>query len=144
MPTVRLVEVPNFRMTIAGKVVSIQRDQTVTMTAAEWAVLTAAQQGYFQVVDKSDLADVIDRSGVIAVAATAQQIMPANNVRQFFFFQNVSDTDMWINFDVAAAPNQPSILIPPGGDLMLDRWCTRKFASVYCLYAAKPFTAKEA
>lgn len=56
----------------------------------------------------------VNRSGTIAVAATAQQLMAANASRKGFWVQNVSSADLWINDAGTAAGGQPSMLIPAG------------------------------
>src|SRR4051812_46159612 len=122
MPTVELVNVSNFRMTVQGVVLGIQQGQTVTPTPAEWNSLTKKQKSYFDVLDGTDLGgDIIDRSGAIAVANASQQVMATNDGRKYLLVQNISDTDMWINFGVAATTDQPSVkLVANTGSIVMD------------------------
>src|SRR4051812_40705374 len=55
-----------------------------------------------------------DRSGTITTGAAAQQVMAANAKRRLIIFQNVSDTDMWINIGATATAGAGSIKIIPG------------------------------
>ena len=85
-----------------------------------------------------------DRSGTITAGGAAQWAVPSSNLsRRYFVFQNHSDTDMWINENIAAVATQPSIkvaaggyyepLVPPVGKI-----------SVFCATTGKAFTCKEA
>ena len=51
-----------------------------------------------------------DRSGTSTGAS--QNIAAGNTSRQYFIVQNVSDTDMWIDFDTAAIADSPSLKLP--------------------------------
>jgi hypothetical protein len=90
-----------------------------------------------------------DHSGTIAVAATAQQLMPINNNRTGILIQNQHATEvLWVRFqsvtgtDAAAA--QPSIQIPAaGGILMIPEYADPGLVSVYAASAGHAFTAKE-
>jgi hypothetical protein len=86
-----------------------------------------------------------DRSGSIASGGVAQQLAAANTSRQYFLFENVSDTDMWLNFGVTAVAAQPSFRIVPTGSLVMeDGFVSTQLISVICATTAKEFTAKEA
>lgn len=88
---------------------------------------------------------LVDDSGAIASGGAAQQVAPANATRRYFFFQNNSDTVMWINFGVAAVANEPSIKIAPGATYENPaHFCQNDFVSVMCATTAKTYTCKEA
>ena len=90
-----------------------------------------------------------DHSGTIAVAATAQQLMPVNINRIGVLIQNQHATEaMWVRFQSVtgtdAAPAQPSIQIPPaGGQLLIPEYADPGLVSIYAASATHPFTAKE-
>lgn len=85
-----------------------------------------------------------DRSGTITSGGTAQTVMAANPTRSFLLVQNVSDTNMWINFDATAAATQPSILLAPsGGAILCDAKVPLGSVSIICATTGKAFTAKE-
>lgn len=86
-----------------------------------------------------------DRSGAITTGGTAQQVAASNATRKYFFFQNNSDTDMWINFGVTAVATQPSIKIAAGGNYENpSHFCQNALVSVICATTGKTFTSKEA
>ena len=85
-----------------------------------------------------------DRSGT-TTATTSVTVMAANASRQYVFFQNVSDTDMWIDFGTAATNNQPSMKITPGSSFVMEgSVINTSSVLVYCTASSKAFTAKEA
>lgn len=90
------------------------------------------------------LINYTDRSGVIALGGTSQTAMPANPERVYLFFQNISDTDMWISFGASAVMDSPSILIPSGQSFPLNGFVSTELMSVICLTTAKRYVLKEA
>lgn len=88
--------------------------------------------------------EMVDRSDVIATGGLAQEVMATNPERAYFFFQNLSDTDMWLDFGVEAVDDSPSILIPSGQAFPLgDSFIPTQSVSVLCTATAKKFIAKE-
>lgn len=89
-------------------------------------------------------AQYTDRSGTIAAANTAQDVCAENMKRYGFFFQNVSDTDMWLNFGSNATADQPSIKVIAGAlwEAPLNGVPVAR-VSVICSVLGKKFTAKE-
>jgi hypothetical protein len=86
-----------------------------------------------------------DRSGTITSGAVAQQVAASLTTRKYFFFQNHSDTVMWINFGTNAVADQPSIQVPVNGTFtMQDAFVSTQSISVICATTGKKFTAKEA
>lgn len=86
---------------------------------------------------------VTNRSGTITAGGTAQTAAAANANRAFLFFQNVSDTDMWIDFGATAVADQPSIKIVPGASFVTDRFVPLTLLSVFCATTGKAYTCKE-
>ena len=76
-----------------------------------------------------------DRSGT--TDATSQIIMTAENykIRAGWFFQNISDTVMYINFTSAASA--------AGQSIRSGSFCTQERISLYCAVIGKKFVAKE-
>ncbi len=84
-----------------------------------------------------------DHSGT-TTANTSVLVMAANPNRSFFFFQNLSNSVVFINFGAAATNGSPSIQIAPA-----DTWSSdRMFVPTDAVYVwaasdALAFTAKE-
>ncbi|MDO8614615.1 MAG: hypothetical protein Q7T33_02625 [Dehalococcoidia bacterium] len=86
-----------------------------------------------------------DRSSTITTGGTSQQVMAANSSRKYLFFQNVSDTDMWINFGTAAVATQPSIYVKTlTGYVLEGSFVDTQALNVLCATTGKAYTAKEA
>lgn len=86
-----------------------------------------------------------DHSGEIDTGSTAQEVMDANSSRAYLLFENVSDTDMWIDFGTDAVADQPSIKIAPDGSYELAEpgFVSTQALSVLCASAGKKFVCKE-
>lgn len=84
-----------------------------------------------------------DRSGTIAAGGVSQVVANANNDRAFLFFQNVSDTTMWINFGATANTDQPSIKVLPDATFVTDRFVPTSSVNVICATTGKAYTCKE-
>ena len=62
-----------------------------------------------------------NRSGTIAIASLAQEVMPANLNRKYLIVQNVSANTLWINFNTDANEDQPSMqLLANGGSFVME------------------------
>jgi hypothetical protein len=83
-----------------------------------------------------------DQSGTITSGGASQEVCPSNASRRFFFFQNVSDTDMWLNFSTSATASQPSIKVATGLAFEPDVVDTGS-VHVICATTGKEFTCKE-
>lgn len=55
-----------------------------------------------------------DASGTITTGGTSQQVLAANPSRRYLLVQNLSTTDLWLRFAVAAVTDQPSIRLVAG------------------------------
>lgn len=84
-----------------------------------------------------------DRSGSITAGGTSQQVAAANTARRYLLFQNHSDTDMWIDFGIAAVANQPSVKVVAGG-YFEPLVPPTEAVHVICATTGKGFTCKEA
>jgi hypothetical protein len=58
-----------------------------------------------------------DYSGTITSGGASQLQVAANNDRCYFFFQNQSSGDLWVNWGLPATLSQPSIRVPAGAVL---------------------------
>jgi hypothetical protein len=86
--------------------------------------------------------DWVDKSGAIAVNATAQVLAAANPDRKGFWIQNVSDDDLWINDLGTASDAHPSILIA-SGNLYEFPVVPGTAISIYGATAGQEFSARE-
>jgi hypothetical protein len=84
-----------------------------------------------------------DGSGTISSAGTSEQVFASNPDRNTLFFQNLSDTDMYLDFGSAAVQGQPSILVPANGGNYSGPSFTDE-VQVICPSAGKEYTAKQA
>ena len=86
-----------------------------------------------------------DGSGSIAVASTSQQIFAANASRKYLLIQNISDTEMWIDFGIDAVEAQPSLLlIANGGSFVAEsQFIPTEAVNIICASNTKEFVAKE-
>lgn len=90
--------------------------------------------------------NLIDRSGTIATGNLAQEVAAVNATRQYFLFQNVSDTDMYINPLGNATVGAGSILCPAdgGGLIMENNFISTQRWTVICTANGKAYTCLEA
>lgn len=91
------------------------------------------------------LGTLTDRSGTIAVNATAQSMMAANSSRRYLFIQN-NDTvsTLWFNFTTTAVQSQPSIKLVPGASFTQEgSYVSTEAISVIGPLATQIYTAKE-
>jgi hypothetical protein len=90
----------------------------------------------------------VDYSSTIAVLNTSQQIITANSNRRYLLIQNISDTDMYINFGGLATIGIGSIKLVPNGHYELSSvtggYINTESIDIICSVAGKEFTAKEA
>lgn len=91
--------------------------------------------------------NMLDGSGIITLANVSQQILAndTSNSRRYIFFQNLSDTDMYINFsDPATVGAFGNIWVAPaGGSISFEAgFCPVDALSVICSVAGKYFTLK--
>lgn len=87
-----------------------------------------------------------DGSDDITAADTSEQVFAANTSRVYLLVQNVSDTDMWVDFGTSAVKDQPSVLLRAnGGSIVFDgAFVPTSTVNIICGTISKPYTAKEA
>lgn len=120
----------------------------VTITqGAGTTVATRDRSGVHHPVGVGQGGALTDRSGDIAVAATSEEVAAANAARIYLLVQNVSESeDMWVDFGTAAVPDQPSVLLPPGGGAIVfeNAFVPTGTVNIFCAASGEPYTAKEA
>lgn len=86
-----------------------------------------------------------DHSGTIDGAGQSQEVMAANGDRETLLVQNISDTDMWLNFGDDASADAGSILLPANGGSYESPpgACSSQSVHLICATVGKAFTAKE-
>lgn len=84
-----------------------------------------------------------DHSGTIDDAGVSQEIIPAEE-RELLDVQNVSDTDMWLNFGDDASAGPGSYLLKANGGAYTREGdaVPRESVHIFCAAAGKSFTAK--
>lgn len=93
------------------------------------------------------MALLLDRSGSIAVAGTAQQLAAARNGRQRLLVQNLSAGFLWINFGTDAVQGRPSLRLRPSGgilDMAAPQFVDERAVSIVGAVAGAEYVAKEA
>lgn len=86
-----------------------------------------------------------DASGSIISASASQTVLAANATRKYLLFQNVSDTDMYINFgSLATIGGAGSIWVAAyGGSIEYENLiCPSDAINVICSANGKNFTCK--
>ena len=89
-----------------------------------------------------------DYSGTISTGNMSQVVINKVLNRNYILIQNVSDTDMWINFGAAANIGAGSIKLLPNGSYELvattGGYINIDAVNIICSVAGKEFTIKEA
>ena len=84
-----------------------------------------------------------DRNGSITQANVSQQLAPANSNRNYFVFQNVSDTDMSLDFGIPAIIGTSFLVISKASFVMEDSFISTQAINVICASQGKAYAAKE-
>jgi NADPH-dependent curcumin reductase CurA len=85
-----------------------------------------------------------DKSGSITTANTSQVVAAAKADRKYFFIQNVSGADLWINFTTAATVAQPSIKLAAGASFTMEAsFISTEAINIIGATAGLQYTAKE-
>lgn len=85
-----------------------------------------------------------DGSTTITAGGTSQVVFAANSNRRYFEFQNISDTDMYINFGAAAVADSNSFKIAAGGGYVnASNYCPKGSITVICATTGKKFVSKQ-
>jgi hypothetical protein len=92
----------------------------------------------------TDISEPIDASGTITAGGTAQSLFSGAPSGIKLYFQNTSDTDMWINeLGSTAVSASPSIKIAAGGIYESPNGIPiKKSISLLCATTGKTFTAR--
>jgi hypothetical protein len=88
---------------------------------------------------------VTDGSGAIASGSTSEQVFSANPTRSYLEFQNISDTDMFINIGADATENDDSFQVfANGGSIRFaNGFVPTEAINVICASSGKKFVAKQ-
>lgn len=92
---------------------------------------------------KSARGNLTDRNGSITQANVSQQLAPANPNRSYFVFQNVSDTDMSLDFGIPAIIGTSFLVISKASFVMEDSFISTQAINVICASQGKAYAAKE-
>jgi len=85
-----------------------------------------------------------DRSGSITTGGTAQTVAAANWQRTYFFFMNLSDTDMSLDFGASATADTALLLVSKGSvEFVAPGFVPGGLVSVLCASTGKKFACKE-
>lgn len=85
-----------------------------------------------------------DGSATITAGGTSQVVFAANSGRRYFEFQNISDTDMYINFGAAAVADSNSFKLVPGAVYVnASNYCPKGSINVICATTGKKFVTKQ-
>lgn len=85
-----------------------------------------------------------DRSGTITSGGSAQTLAAANPARSYFFFQNLSAGDLWLNFTTTAVASQPSLKVPTGNSFVMEAgFVSVELISIFGATTGQAFCAKE-
>lgn len=86
---------------------------------------------------------VENHSDDITTGGTAQLVMPANADRKWFFFQNLSDTDMYLGLGYVPTATTGMMIAKSGTSLKLEAFVVTDAIYVLCASANKVFIALE-
>lgn len=85
-----------------------------------------------------------DGSGLISVASVSQEVFTPNLSRNYLSFQNISETNMYINFGDSATLDDDSYLVRPGLTHNFDsNFIPDTSVNVICVSNNKKFVAKQ-
>jgi len=85
---------------------------------------------------------VLNKSGV-TVANTSVTVAAANSGRKYLFFQNISNTDMYLSIEVAASATSGMLIGKNGGGISCDSFIPTQQINVFCTVAGQNFIAYE-
>lgn len=88
-------------------------------------------------------AALVDHSGTIAVGGTSQTLSAAKS-RHYFFVQNLSTTNLYINFTSAASAGSGSILLLPNASFVQEgSLVSSELITIFGATTGQAFTAKD-
>lgn len=152
-------DIPTNSLRVVSNIVAVSGQQQIAISSTEDSVAIGDTSGNLVSVvnnalkvDGSAVTQTVtgvkgtltDRSGSITLGGTSQQVAAANASRQYLLFQNISDTDMWINFAIAAVADSPSIYIAAKSGITFEtNFIPTGALNVICATTGKKYTAKE-
>ena len=86
---------------------------------------------------------VENHSGNITAGGTAQLVMSANADRKWLFFQNLSDTDMYLGLGYVPTATTGMMIAKSGTSLKLEAFVVTDAIYVFCASTSKVFIALE-
>jgi len=111
----------------------IASDNTINPVKLDsFGVLRTTRQGAFT-----------NKSGTITAGGTSQNIAAYHADRNYFFFQNVSDTTMYLNLSANATTSSIPVAAN-GGTFVWDNFAPINPINVFCAATGKAFVAFEA
>jgi len=90
-----------------------------------------------------DARSVVNRAGSIATGNTAQLVMSANTDRRWLFFQNLSDTDMYLGIGYAPTTSNGMFIAKSSGNVRFEVFVPTDAIYVLCSAASKVFSCLE-
>lgn len=111
--------------------------------AASLPVVIASDQSTLAVSNNGTDGAFTDGSTTITLGGTSQQIFAANATRKYLIIQNISDTDMNVNFGSAATTS--TMLLPSMGSsfVMEANFISNQTVNIICATTGKAFVAKQ-
>ena len=86
-----------------------------------------------------------NRSGSITIGGTSQVLAAALATRKYLLIQNISSENLWVDFNVAAVQDQPSIRLIAGDTLVFESsYIPTESVNVIAATTGSKFVAKEA
>lgn len=124
----------------------VERTVDVDDVSPESEAILSCGLSYTGAIDpiKVGAAPVDNLSGTISTSNTAQVIAEANDSRRFFFFQNVSNVDMYLGVGFTPTVGTGILIARSGGTLTCDSFVPVEEIKVICESSDKAFTAFEA
>lgn len=123
----------NNALRTVSNIVAVNGEQKISISSSEDSIVAVPQTGTYT-----------DKSGT-TTATTSVQVLAANTNRKSFFFQNISDTDMYLCITGAAATTTNSLLVKASGGYYETptNFVPTNAITVYCTASSKNFVAGE-
>jgi hypothetical protein len=100
-----------------------------------------------RVAAKSTFGDTFtDRSGTITIGGVSQSLAPDRKDRTYLFFQNLSGSELWVNFGAApiASAAAGSIRVPAYAAFSLEgNFVSTEAIAIFGAITGQAFTCKE-
>lgn len=117
--------------------VTISGTPTVTLTSTTLSGTTN------NVIDSPTTNTLVDKSGTITTGGTSQTLSTAKS-RHYFFVQNISSANLYINFTSASSAGTGSIVIVPNGSFVMEGlFVSSELITIFGATTGQAFTAKD-